>query len=129
MSDVFMLDNQRTWSEETFRFHYGGDVLKRTMRCCSGMGEDYWCKNTCHFLVAEGIEHVEEDGEFPVFGIDCDVEVLCWGGDDVGNSIIEAYCRQCAAAMRRSRMERERDEEMAQGKRFNAESASQESGC
>jgi hypothetical protein len=85
------------------------------------MGEDHWCKNKCHFLVAEGIEHVDHDGDFPVFGIDCDVEVLGWGGGEVDNSTIEAYCRECAVALRKSRIEREREEEIAQEKRAEAE--------
>ena len=53
-----------------------------------------------------------DEGFFPVFGIDCDVDVLCWGGDDVENSTIETYCKECAATKHKNRLEREEKEEI-----------------
>jgi restriction endonuclease Mrr len=85
------------------------------------MPDDGWCTNKCHFLMVSGTEHVDDEGFFPVFGIDCDVEVLCWGGDDVENSTIEVFCSECAAAMHRCRVEREQAEEADYEQRLRAE--------
>lgn len=109
------------WTEADFRSHYGGDICEGVMRCCAGMPDEDWCTNKCHYLMVSGAEHVDDEGFFPVFGIDCDVEVLCWGGDDVENSTVEVFCSKCAAAMSRGRVEREQREEMEYEQRLRAE--------
>lgn len=114
-------DDHLGLTEPGFRSHYGKDVRQGVMRCCSGILEDAWCKNKCHFLMAAGIEHVDDEGFFPVFGIDCDVDVLCWGGDDVENSTIETYCKECAAVRHKYRLEQEQKEEIEYQQRTETE--------
>lgn len=105
-------ENEGGWTESAFRSRYGDWVQEGSMQCCYGMEGDDQCKNDCHFLMAGGIENVDCEGFFPVFGIDCDVDVLCWGGDDVENSTIETYCKDCAHGMHEARLERESKEQL-----------------
>jgi hypothetical protein len=90
-----------------FRFRYDR-VHERSIVCYNSCWEDDPCTNACHFLIASDID---DDGYPPVLGLDCRVSVLCWGGDDVDNSTIEAYCADCALAQQRARKERELKEE------------------
>jgi len=121
MREFRLYDNYLHWTESGFRSRYNGNVREGIMRCCGGMPDKDWCTNKCHFLMAAGIENVDDEGFFPVFGMDCDVEVLCWGGDDVENSTIETYCKDCAAAMHKGRLEMEREEEIEYQKRIETE--------
>jgi hypothetical protein len=119
-------DNYLGLTESGFRSSYkndrqGHDIVEQTRRCCSGIEEDDRCKNECHFLLASGIELIDDEGFFPIFGIDCDVEVLCWGGDDVENSTIMVYCKECAAAIHQSRLEWERKKEIELEKQSESE--------
>src|ERR1035438_8409322 len=110
----------RGGAESTFRSHYGADVREGVMRCCSGVPDDDWCKNECHFLMADGTEHIDEEGFFPVFGIDCHVQVLSWGGDDVENSTLQTYCKECAGTAHRFRLEQEQKQEVEFEQRMEA---------
>lgn len=117
MSTFRLFERHSQDTEANFRFCYGKDVREKTMRCCNGFPDKDWCINACHFLVAEGIEHAD-DGYFPIHGIDCDVEILCWGGDDVENSTIETYCKECAWIEHQHRREREAQAEIAHERRM-----------
>src|SRR5258706_4376734 len=94
-----LFEDHQGWTESAFRSHYGPDVREAMMRCCSGMPDDDWCKNTCRILMVESVKHVDDEGLFPVFGIDCNVKVLCCGGDGVENSTLETYCRECSKSV------------------------------
>lgn len=120
MSTFRLFDNRWGWTESGFRSKYGKDVREMVMQCCSGLGEDNQCKSECHFLVADGIWNVDEDECFPIFGVDCDVEVPS-GGDDVDNATIFAYCKECAAAMHKFRFEQEREQKIEIEKRIELE--------
>ena len=87
------------------------------------MGYANWCENECHYLIASDID----DGGFPpVFGIDCDIEILCWGGDDIDNSTPQAFCKECAAAAHRYRIERRRVEESESERRAKIQTQQRE---
>ena len=89
--------------EDDFRWVYQ-QIYERTCACYNATLEENPCSKTCHYLIAN---EITDDGFPPVYGIDCKVSVLCWGGDDIDNSTIEAYCKHCAADQERyDRVER-----------------------
>jgi restriction endonuclease Mrr len=90
--------------EESFR-HWHDDIHERSCKCYNSMDDDP-CLNTCRYLISGDL-----DGHLPsVHGIDCEVSVICWGGDDIDNSTIEAYCQNCVAARKRWESEQSRRE-------------------
>jgi restriction endonuclease Mrr len=54
------------------------------------------CLNSCRYLIAEPDDD-DRSGYPPVHGIDCRIEVLCWGGDDIDNVTLEATCSECVS--------------------------------
>jgi restriction endonuclease len=104
-------------AEGDFRWRYD-HVHERSIVCYNSSWECDPCANVCHCLIASDIS---DDGYPPVLGLDCRVSVLCWGGDDIDNSTIEAYCGDCALAQDRAREEREFKEEAAWRVRREAE--------
>lgn len=93
------------------------DVHERACACYNSMNDDP-CPNICHYLISGDISH---NGYPPVCGIDCEVSVLCWGGDDIDNSTIEAHCGDCVAIRHRFRRERRLREEAEYQTRREAE--------
>jgi hypothetical protein len=120
MREFRLYDNYFGWTESGFRSRYNGDVRKGIMRCCGGMPDKDWCTNECNFLMAAGIENVDDEGYFPIFGMGCDVEIISWGGD-VEEAAMMVYCKDCAAAMHKGRIEREREEEIEYQNRVKME--------
>ena len=93
------MHNFTNCTEDDFRAWHD-DVHKRACGCYNLMADDS-CQNTCHYLISEDL-----DSHLPaVFGIDCEVSVLCCGGDDIDNSTIVAYCRDCSEARNRDKRE------------------------
>jgi hypothetical protein len=109
-------------TEDQFRGAYGSWMSSHKMRCCSGLLEEDWCENTCNFLIAGG--DVDYEGFPPIFGIDCDVDILCWGGD-IDDVTAEVYCSKCAALAWKDRFIREREEELRSIERAEARRAQQ----
>lgn len=94
--------------EASFRSRYQ-DIYERSCACSNSMSSDDPCLNTCHYLIAD-----EDNGTGvpPVCGVDCEVEILCCGGDDIDNSTPEAHCNNCVAIRERYRSEQRRREEI-----------------
>jgi restriction endonuclease Mrr len=63
------------------------------------------CPNECRYWIAG--DALGDEAKPAVCGIDCDVEILSWGGD-VDDVSAETYCRECAWARHVSRLEYER---------------------
>jgi len=84
--------------EEAFR-QWRDDIHGRAISCYNSTDDDP-CLNICRYLISSDL-----DGHLPaVFGLDGgEASVLCWGGDDIDNSTIEAYCRDYVEARNRSR--------------------------
>lgn len=107
MSDFRLSESNET--EEEFRSSYR-QIRETSCRCCSGMGDEDWCENVCHFLIA-GDPEATTDGYPTVFGLDCDVAILCWGGD-IDDVTPEVYCEDCARIRARREYEVRRKAEI-----------------
>jgi restriction endonuclease Mrr len=104
-------------AEDSFRWgHY--DVHDRKCVCYNSTDDTEPCENVCHYLISG---EVDGQGLPPVFGIDCEVEILCWGGDDIDNSTPVAYCRECVAERERYNEEQQRQQRAEHAKRRAAE--------
>jgi hypothetical protein len=110
MNSFELYENSLT--ESDFRSSHD-DIQEETQRCCAGMGGENRCKEKCHFLLSVDFEATAKTGFPPIFGLDCDVEFLCWGGDDVNNSTIETYCKNCADIRRGFYLNQEREDQHA----------------
>jgi hypothetical protein len=100
-----------TPEEEFRRFH--GDVHEGSTQWYNVMDCEKPCRNWCRYLIS-GDEEDMRDGLPAVCGVaGAKVYVQCWGGDDIRNSTIEAYCSECVAASERYRREQRSREEGA----------------
>lgn len=90
--------------EEEFR-RYHDDVHEGSTQCYNVMDCEKPCRNWCRYLIS-GDDEDMRDGLPAVCGLaGAKVYVQCWGGDDIRNSTIEAYCSECVAARERYRRE------------------------
>jgi hypothetical protein len=98
---VFRLFEQDNIPDGDFRWRYN-DIEDRVARCCTLSADDILCQNDCNYLIAFDVE-ATRDGYPAVFGINCDVEVLCWGGHS-DETTVDVHCFECA--VRRKEHER-----------------------
>lgn len=90
---VFRLCDEDNISHEQFRSWYE-EVEERTARCASVSAADVRCGNECDYLIAFDVS-ATRDGYPSVFGLNCDVEVVCWGGHADETTEL-AHCAECA---------------------------------
>lgn len=100
--------------ESLFRFSYG-KIEERVGLCCRYNSDCECCANECRYLIAFDIE-ATKNGYPSVFGVDCDVEVLCWGGH-ADETTVNVFCESCADARHRFRIEKREKEEQELAKR------------
>lgn len=86
--------------EADFRWHHSS-IREAKAPCFNSLEEEKACRNTCRYLLSDDID-ATNDGYPAAFGIDCDVEVLCWGGD-IEDVTVEVYCRDCAREQHQAR--------------------------
>ena len=120
---AFRLFDEDNISEHQFRGWYEA-VEERAAQCSNFAAADVPCEETCDYLIAFDIE-ATRDGLPSVFGLNCDVEVVCWGGHADETTEV-AQCRECAARQREievtAREARQREEEvrLAEARRAQA---------